>query len=121
MQRNLAGNDHAQAGPGPATDLTSEITMTICELIGEGRSLRSICAEAGMPNRATVFRWRARNPDFLAMYRIAAEGRNDDLLIEPIAIADACALDPGSIPLAKLRISARMSELRRMSLKKSLD
>jgi hypothetical protein len=92
--------------------------MTICDLIGDGESLRSICAGAGMPDRATVFRWLARHPDFRTWYTIARELRMDELLYEAVEIADACAVDLGNIAVARLRINARFSQGGRMAPRK---
>jgi hypothetical protein len=34
---------------------------SICARLAEGKRLRAICSEAGMPGKATVFRWIARH------------------------------------------------------------
>ena len=44
---------------GRPSAYTSEIAETICERLMDGESLRAICASAGMPDKATVFRWIA--------------------------------------------------------------
>lgn len=60
----------------------------ICNEIMDGRSLRSICTDPGMPDKSTVMRWLASNDEFVALYTAAkaiqAEGFADEL----IAIAD---------------------------------
>jgi hypothetical protein len=53
-----------------------------------GESLRAICSEAGMPGRATVFRWIARHKEFRDEYSLACELRAEDLADEMIEIAD---------------------------------
>jgi hypothetical protein len=69
MPHNFATSaDHSQPKRSRPSGYTPEIAMTICELIGDGESLRSICAGTGMPDRATVFRWLASHPDFRAWY-----------------------------------------------------
>jgi hypothetical protein len=35
--------------------------MSICNRLADGESLRAICSDAGMPSRATIFRWIARH------------------------------------------------------------
>jgi hypothetical protein len=45
-------------------------------------------SEAGMPGRATVFRWIARHKEFRDEYTLACELRAEDLADEMIEIAD---------------------------------
>jgi hypothetical protein len=45
---------------------SAEIADTICNRLAGGESLRAICADAGMPDRATVSRWLARDEEFRA-------------------------------------------------------
>jgi hypothetical protein len=42
----------------------AEIAMTICDRLADGESLRAICADPGMPHKATIFRWLGRHEDF---------------------------------------------------------
>ena len=58
---------------GRHTDYTDELAEDICELLAEGQSLRSICADDAMPNRRTVMRWLDANPDFATKYARARE------------------------------------------------
>jgi hypothetical protein len=41
----------------------------ICERLLEGRSLKAICLDRGMPAASTVFRWLAEDPVFAGRYR----------------------------------------------------
>lgn len=45
----------------------------ILAMLGEGRSLSSICCEDGMPNRSTVQRWQNDDGDFDAAVTHARE------------------------------------------------
>lgn len=45
---------------------TEELANRICELLADGHSMRRICQQDGMPDRATVGRWMADMPDFAA-------------------------------------------------------
>ena len=48
-------------------EYTEEIGEDICVRLADGESLRSICSDDDMPNRATVFRWLLRDdPEFEA-------------------------------------------------------
>ncbi|RFD19237.1 terminase small subunit [Komagataeibacter melaceti] len=79
----------------------------ICTRLADGQSLRAICADAGMPHRATVFRWLRDNPAFRALYATAREAAADTLAEEIIAIADR-ATGRDDVPAMKLRMEARM-------------
>lgn len=75
---------------GVASSFTDEIATTICEGLADGRSLRSICVEEGMPNQATVFRWLAdeRYAAFREQYARAREAQADAIFDEILDIAD---------------------------------
>jgi hypothetical protein len=60
----------------------------ICERIADGESLRSICAEEGMPNKSTVFRWLEALPDFATKYARAREFQADSMADDIVDIAD---------------------------------
>lgn len=58
---------------GRPSSYTPELAAEICRRLAEGESLKSICAEDGMPSRPTFFAWVADRPEFLNMYRAARE------------------------------------------------
>lgn len=60
----------------------------ICERIADGESLRTICGDEGMPNKATVFRWLAANDAFRDQYARAREAQADTLFDDILEIAD---------------------------------
>ena len=62
--------------------------MTICERLVAGESLGAICADAGMPAKATVFRWLDRNEEFRRFYALAREVLTQDFADEMLEIAD---------------------------------
>jgi len=97
---------------GRPTDYSQEIADQICERIADGESLRKICAEDDMPNKATVFRWLAAHEAFSDQYAHARDSQADTLFDDVLAIADQYdtlseALNPDLIQRAKLRIDAR--------------
>lgn len=72
------------------TIYSDEIANTICEQIAEGKSLRSICLDAAMPAKSTVFAWLA-DPGrdyFRTKYVHAREAQADVLVDEMTDIAD---------------------------------
>lgn len=82
--------------PTPATptlmgrpcEFTQEIADRICVQVGEGNSLRTICAADDMPGAATVFRWLAKIDDFREQYAQAREHQMNALAEEIIDISD---------------------------------
>jgi hypothetical protein len=73
---------------GRPSDYSADIALSICDRLAEGESLRAICASAGMPDKATVFRWISRHTEFRDRYAWAREAQADDILEEIHEIAD---------------------------------
>jgi hypothetical protein len=88
---------------GRTSEYTQETADSICEQIADGRSLRSICADAGMPDKATVFRWLAAHETFRDQYARARESQADSLFDDILEIADTAE----DAQLARLRVDAR--------------
>jgi Bacteriophage Sf6, terminase small subunit-like len=76
------------AGGGRPAQYTTEIAMAICERLCDGETLRAVCADPGMPDKATVRDWLARYPEFRKKYESALQGRAEDLAWEVIEIVD---------------------------------
>lgn len=101
---------------------SQETFDAICERIADGESLRSICADEDMPNKATVFRWLADDTKLSDQYARARESQADALFDEILDIADNArndwmarsgdddggyTLNGEHIQRSKLRIDAR--------------
>ena len=91
----------------------------------DGRSLRAICREPGMPGRATIFDWLKANADFRRQYALARQVQADLLAEEALEIADDTSRDfiddkPNreAIARAKLRIDTRRWLLSHLAPKK---
>jgi len=97
---------------------STEQAAKFCAAIADGGSLRAVCKRAGMPSKATVFRWLAEYPEFAKMYEIATDERADTFVDEIVDIADNCKTDADSIRKAKLRIHARVEQAQRMKPRK---
>src|SRR5277367_1054822 len=69
---------------------TTELGDEICNRIADGESLRSICEEADMPDKAMVFRWLSaeQHKDFCSQYIRAREAQADSLVDDILLIAD---------------------------------
>lgn len=72
------------------SSFTEEMADRICEMLAEGRSLRSICADEGMPSQSAVFRWLGdeSRASFRQQYARAREAQADALFDEMLDIAD---------------------------------
>jgi hypothetical protein len=73
---------------GRPTMYTQHMANLICLRIAEGESLREIVKTEGMPERATIYEWLLKKPDFADQYARAREEQADTLADEIIAIAD---------------------------------
>lgn len=68
---------------------TQEIADTICKALAEGKSLRSICREEGMPTEAAVRMWAADDREgFYSQYTRARDIGLDCVAEEVFEIAD---------------------------------
>jgi transposase-like protein len=102
----------------PATTYTPELAAKFCAAIADGGSLRAVCGKAGMPSKATVFRWIREHTEFAKQYELATDDRADGHIDEVIEIADKCAVDKDAVAKAKLRIYARIEAVQRMKPRK---
>lgn len=76
----------------------------ILDGLADGKSLRAICREDGMPAVSTVMRWLQEDPDWQLQYA-RARAAGDDAMAEDIQeIADMGDLDPQD---RRVRIDAR--------------
>jgi hypothetical protein len=73
---------------GRPTVFNQTIANTICIRISEGKSLREILKEEGMPAQSSVYEWLIARPDFTEQYSRAREEQAETLADEIIAIAD---------------------------------
>lgn len=73
---------------GRPTDYCDELANKICERLSDGESLRAICSDGDMPNKATVFKWLYLHPEFNDQYARAREEQAETLADEITSIAD---------------------------------
>jgi hypothetical protein len=91
--------------PGRPSDYTPELAAEICEFLAEGKSLRWVCEQDGMPSRRSVLRWLRANADFQAAYRVAREYGAEALADEIIDLASQ-HMEPAAAPVARFRLDA---------------
>lgn len=75
---------------GRPSSFSDEIADRICDGLADGRSLRSICLDDGMPSQTSVFRWLGddRYAEFRERYARAREAQADAIFDEILDIAD---------------------------------
>ena len=77
------------------TNYTREISDTICARMSEGKSVRAICRDPGMPSEGTVRGWAVRDVDgFGDRYRSARQMLLEYWADQIVDIADDGELDP---------------------------
>jgi hypothetical protein len=73
---------------------TPEVAHEICRLMAEeGRTVRWVCRQDGMPSFRTVMRWAREKPEFADLYRQALVDRYDFWAEQIIDIADDASND----------------------------
>lgn len=69
---------------GRPSDYTQELADKICEGIGNGWSMRTVCSKEDMPSMSTVFKWLREREEFSQQYaracRERTEGQHEELL-----------------------------------------
>ena len=73
---------------GRPSDFTQQMADAICAELADGRSLRDICSSTEMPDKATVFRWLAKDAQFRDQYARAREAQAEHWADEILEIAD---------------------------------
>ncbi len=74
---------------------TEALAAKICRRLAEGETLRAICRDPVMPDKATILRWLAdkKKADFRDQYAHAREMQADALFDEALEIADDASGD----------------------------
>lgn len=103
--------------PGRRVEYSQRWADLICDLVMDGKSLRTICLADDMPSRSTVMKWLANHEDFADQYARAREAQQDTYAEEIIHIADT-AKDAN---LARLQIDARKWHASKLAPKKYGD
>jgi hypothetical protein len=74
---------------GRTDGFTAEIADRFCELVATSKqSLRTICAQEGMPSVATILRWLRVRAEFREQYQIAKQEQAELMVEEILEIAD---------------------------------
>ena len=114
---------------------TEALAAEICRRLAEGETLRSVCRDKAMPDKATILRWLAdqTKADFREPYVYAREMQADALFDEALEIADDAlgdwstdkdgkkVLDHENIQRSRLRVDIRKWAAGKMAPKKYGD
>ncbi len=73
---------------GRPSSYTPEMGAVICERVAAGESLRAVCRDPDLPDRATVHRWTMNNPEFRTQYAEVRESLYQHWAEEILEIAD---------------------------------
>ena len=123
---------------GRPTKYTPKVAKLICMGLAEGLSLRKVCKEDDMPDKATVFRWLREHENFRDQYTRAKEEGMEAWAEEIIDIADdgtndymadnydkgktpGYALNGENIQRSKLRVDTRKWVMSKLKPKKYGD
>lgn len=92
------------------TEFTQEIGDSICAEIIDGKSLRTILKEEGMPHSTWFFRWLRESKEFAEQYARATEERSEAMAEDIQELADNVPSgkdDGNAIQKARLQIESR--------------
>jgi hypothetical protein len=89
---------------GRPSGYSQEVADLILDRLADGESLRAICLDEGMPDRASVRRWIIADESFRSQYARARGEQGDAYADEIVAIADDKDEDANS---RRVRIDAR--------------
>ncbi len=106
----------------PALDIDTLGPLVLAGL-AEGKSLRTVCAEPGMPSLTTVMKWCRDDEKFAQHYAGAREARADVMFEELDEVSEEAASAETAVTVAGLRLKADNIKwkLARMSPKKYGD
>lgn len=97
---------------------TPELAARIFNDLCEGKSLRSICREPGVPSVGAVLGWVSTKPEFRRQYDLARECGRHSIGDDVLAICDGLHNSPEAIKEARRAIDAKKWHLARMTPKR---
>jgi hypothetical protein len=78
---------------GRPSSYTLELAESFCAELACGRPMKEICADPGMPDARTIFRWLNQQEEFQRLYAIARAAACDAMAAEILEIADDTSSD----------------------------
>lgn len=101
-----------------ATKRTPEVIERLLGGIADGKTLRALCREEGMPNWRTVYDWIEADAELAAQVARARELGFDAIAEDVFDIADGTRASSEHVQLSKMRIDTRLKLLACWSPKK---
>lgn len=101
-----------------ATKRTPEVIKRLLDGIADGKTLRALCREDGMPNWRTVYDWIEADEQLAAQVARARELGFDAIAEDVFDIADGTRASSEHVQLSKMRIDTRLKLLACWSPKK---
>ena len=101
-----------------ATKRTPEVIKRLLDGIADGKTLRALCREDGMPNWRTVYDWIEADAELAAQVACARELGFDAIAEDVFDIADGTRASSEHVQLSKMRIDTRLKLLACWSPKK---
>lgn len=101
-----------------ATKKTPEVIKRLLDGIADGKTLRALCREDGMPNWRTVYDWIEADAELAAQVACAREIGFDAIAEDVFDIADGTRASSEHVQLSKMRIDTRLKLLACWSPKK---
>ena len=101
-----------------ATKRTPEVIERLLGGIADGKTLRALCREDGMPNWRTVYDWIEADEQLAAQVARARELGFDAIAEDVFDIADGTRASSEHVQLSKMRIDTRLKLLACWSPKK---
>lgn len=101
-----------------ATKRTPEVIERLLGGIADGKTLRALCREEGMPNWRTVYDWVEADAELAAQLARARELGFDAIAEDVFDIADGTRASSEHVQLSKMRIDTRLKLLACWSPKK---
>jgi hypothetical protein len=90
--------------PGRPSKYRPKLADKVCQGLVEGKSLREICRQEGMPARSTIVTWLALHPEFKSKYDLARQSQAD--LMDDMILETANKCTEQDYQSARVRINA---------------
>ena len=84
-----------------------ELGIEIAARVAEGKSLRGIAEEEGMPSLRTMMKWSSLHPEFARLLALARLDKAASMMDESITIADEPVADVAQAARNRVRVQAR--------------
>lgn len=111
---------------GRPSTYSEELAARILSQYSQGKSIREICSQEGMPDRETLWNWRLKNADFSAALARAREANAETIEdriseIEDKVLTEQVNPQAANVVLSSMRWRARVLHPKRYSDKAEVE